>query len=64
MDKDKNKVKYVLFQPEAVGWDKGLDGAIKDAKHFGVPLAVKSQQHQEDVMLRKEFLDIEVIVID
>ena len=58
---EKNKVQHVLFQPEAVGWDKGLDGAIRDAKHFGVPLAVKSKVHAARIKLTSH--DIKVIVI-
>lgn len=61
MSKEKNKVQYVLFDPTAVGWDKGLDGAIRDAKQFDVPLAVKSIAHVAEINLRRN--DIEVILI-
>jgi hypothetical protein len=40
---------YVKFDPNLVGWDKGLEGAIKDAKLFGVPLAVRSYNIKEIV---------------
>ena len=63
MTKEKNKVQHVLFQPEAVGCDKGLDGAIKDAKHFGVPLAVKTESIKRDVELLPCSDSIKVIVL-
>ena len=45
----KNRPQFVLFDPVAVGWDAGLDGAIKDAQSMHVPLAVKTQDHLERV---------------
>lgn len=60
--KEKNKVKYVLFEPNLVGWAEGLDGAIRDAKKFNVPLAVKTQFIASQIGLLKS--DVKVIVLE
>ena len=63
MSEDKNKVKYVVFDPVAVGWDKGFEGAIRDAKNFGVPLAVKSLKDMAEIRLRHQ-PEIEIILVE
>ena len=57
----KNKPKYVLFDPVAVGWHEGLTGAMKDAKTFKVPLAVRSDAVKAEIKRRHP--DLYTIVI-
>ncbi len=49
-NKDKYKIKQVLFDPAKVGWDTGLRKAVDDTKRFSVPLAVLSQTDKERVL--------------
>jgi len=61
-DKEHNKIKQVLFDPGKVGWDKGLEKAIEDAKGFGVPLAVENEAVKSEIELRVQNLDFEIII--
>jgi len=62
--KTNNEPKYVLFEPEYVGWDKGLDKTIDDAVIMGLPIAVKSKEIKKKILEEIEgFLNLEIIVI-
>lgn len=67
-DRTKNKVQYILYEPELVGWDKALAGVINDAKRFSVPVAVKTQILKELVEARIALtlpdIKIKIIVIE
>ena len=57
-----NDIKYVLFEPEFVGWGKGLLGAVSDAAKFGVPLALKDQKTLD--VVKRIYPAIECILIE
>jgi hypothetical protein len=61
-EETKNRPQYVLFDPVAVGWGKGLTKAIENAKNMNVPLAVITQYRRTCV--KRAYPDLDVIIID
>ena len=57
-----NKIDHVLYEPELVGWNEGLKGVVSDARHFGVPLAVKCQEHMDQI--KPMYPSLEIILVD
>ena len=56
----KNEFRFVLFEPDCVGWENGLEKAVGDAASLGVPLLVKSRIIYNRV--KKTYPDLQIIL--
>ncbi len=56
----KNEFSFVLFEPDCVGWENGLEKAVEDSISLGVPLLVKSRIIYNRV--KKTYPDLQIIL--
>ncbi len=61
MEKTKNRIQYVLFEPGYVGWDVGLTKAVLEADKMHVPLAVKTSDDFKEV--KKRFPVVNIVIV-
>lgn len=64
MSETNNNPRFVLFEPDLVGW-KGLSFAIKDARQLNVPLAVETMAIKKAVdayRVNNNIRDIRVVL--